>query len=111
MTAPSWLPTPAAATGADRVSTNTNAAATTTPALRRRDVVVVYVGQAENIRKRLQEFGQPGAHLERSRYFTTQKIYMYPPLHKLMVQELRFHFVAYHILVSVYIHYTTRIAL
>jgi len=71
VTAPSWLATSAAAAvrgGASTTNTNayTNAS---TPALRRRDVVVVYVGQADNIRKRLQEFGQPGAHLERSRYF------------------------------------------
>lgn len=78
VTAPSWLPTPAAAAprrGASTTTTNTTNTTTnantnaSTPALRRRDVVVVYVGQADNIRKRLQEFGQPGAHLERSRYF------------------------------------------
>jgi hypothetical protein len=74
VTAPSWLPTSAAAVrgGASTTNTNTTTNANTnasTPALRRRDVVVVYVGQADNIQKRLQEFGQPGAHLERSRYF------------------------------------------
>lgn len=70
VTTPSWLPTPAAGVqgGASSTTTNTTTNAST-PALRRRDVVVVYVGQADNIRKRLQEFGQPGAHLERSRYF------------------------------------------
>lgn len=32
--------------------------------IRREDVVAVYVGQAENVRQRLQRYGQAGSHLE-----------------------------------------------
>jgi hypothetical protein len=35
--------------------------------LRRHDVVVVYLGQADNVRQRLQRYGQSGSHLEGTR--------------------------------------------
>jgi hypothetical protein len=35
--------------------------------LKSEDIVVVYVGHAEHIRKRLQRYGQAGAHLESPR--------------------------------------------
>jgi hypothetical protein len=52
VTAPAWLP----AQGGSRTSF-----------IRPRDVIVVYVGHADNICQRLQRYGQAGAHLEGSR--------------------------------------------
>lgn len=52
VTAPSWSPT------SHRQRART---------LKREDVMAVYVGQADNIRLRLQKYGQAGSHLEGSR--------------------------------------------
>ncbi|KAG0631666.1 hypothetical protein M758_1G270800 [Ceratodon purpureus] len=52
VTAPSWSPT---------------SHSQRTRALKREDVMAVYVGQADNIRLRLQKYGQAGSHLEGSR--------------------------------------------
>ena len=38
-----------------------------TASLKSEDIVVVYVGHAEHMRKRLQRYGQAGAHLESPR--------------------------------------------
>jgi len=50
VTVPAWLPTQHSRTQSRH--------------LRHQDVITCYVGQAENIRQRLQRYGQAGAHLE-----------------------------------------------
>jgi hypothetical protein len=50
VTVPAWLPT--------------QHSQTLPRHLRHQDVITCYVGQAENIRQRLQRYGQAGAHLE-----------------------------------------------
>lgn len=51
VTAPSWTPT---------------SHSQRRRSLKREDVLAVYVGQADNIRQRLQQYGQAGSHLEGS---------------------------------------------
>lgn len=49
------------------------------PKLRRHAVVVVYLGQADNVRQRLQRYGQTGSHLEGTRSDLVSAIEENPP--------------------------------